>query len=212
MDFVRMLLTPVADPAGSVRWRRCRGSCSPGTPVTPTSRWTRPGSGLMGLLMTMLGPDGRVPRARGRRGRLTEALAARLRARGGEIRCGTPRHAAIEVDAGRAVAVEAADGDAGHAPGGPWSPTWSRRMLYGGLVDRTALPARVRRAMRRFQLDPGTVKVDWALDGPVPWPAAPAVRPGTVHVADDVDGHGRRRSGRWRPGGAGATRSCWPGR
>jgi phytoene dehydrogenase-like protein len=37
-----------------------------------------------------------------------------------------------------------------------------------------------------FVLDPGTVKVDWALDGPVPWTSPPAYAPGTFHVADSV--------------------------
>jgi phytoene dehydrogenase-like protein len=41
--------------------------------------------------------------------------------------------------------------------------------------------------MRRFQLDPSTVKVDWALSGPVPWATPPPVPPGTVHVADSVE-------------------------
>jgi phytoene dehydrogenase-like protein len=41
--------------------------------------------------------------------------------------------------------------------------------------------------MRRFQLDPSTVKVDWALDGSVPWAAPPPYAAGTVHIADSVD-------------------------
>jgi phytoene dehydrogenase-like protein len=40
--------------------------------------------------------------------------------------------------------------------------------------------------MRDFRMDPSTVKVDWALDGPVPWAEQPAYVPGTVHVADSV--------------------------
>ena len=59
--------------------------------------------------------------------------------------------------------------------------------LFGGLVRDEDLPARVVRGMRDFELDPGTVKVDWALTGPVPWAGAPAAAPGTVHVADSVD-------------------------
>jgi len=35
-------------------------------------------------------------------------------------------------------------------------------------------------------LDPGTVKVDWALAGSVPWTGAPERAAGTVHVADSV--------------------------
>ena len=45
------------------------------------------------------------------------------------------------------------------------------------------MPARYRRALGRFVLGPATIKVDWALDGPIPW-SDPAVRgAGTVHVA-----------------------------
>jgi phytoene dehydrogenase-like protein len=40
------------------------------------------------------------------------------------------------------------------------------------------------RGMRGFRMDPSTVKVDWALDGPVPWAQRPEYAPGTVHVAD----------------------------
>ena len=41
--------------------------------------------------------------------------------------------------------------------------------------------------MRDFELDPGTVKVDWALSAPVPWTNRPERVPGTVHVADSVE-------------------------
>ena len=58
--------------------------------------------------------------------------------------------------------------------------------LYGDLLDASDVPTRVRRGMQRFQLDPSTVKVDWALSGPVPWASAPAKAPGTVHIADSV--------------------------
>jgi phytoene dehydrogenase-like protein len=41
--------------------------------------------------------------------------------------------------------------------------------------------------MRDYELDPGTVKVDWALSGRVPWTGSPARMPGTVHIADSVE-------------------------
>ena len=59
--------------------------------------------------------------------------------------------------------------------------------LCRGLVDWADLPARLRSRMSRFEWDPGTVKVDWALDGPVPWTSAPEQAPGTVHVAETVE-------------------------
>jgi phytoene dehydrogenase-like protein len=184
LEFVRMLLTPVADRSlwpFSGDGARLLLAGNGGHSDIPLDA---PGSGLMGLLMTMLGQTVGFPVPEGGAGRLAEALAARVRARGGEIRCGAPA-GRIVVENGRAVAVEVADGRRIAATravvAGVVAP-----LLYGRLVDRSALPSRVRRGMRRFQWDPGTVKVDWALSGPVPWQVTPAYAPGTVHVADDL--------------------------
>ncbi len=37
-----------------------------------------------------------------------------------------------------------------------------------------------------FEVDPSTIKVDWALSGPVPWQSEPTKAPGTLHIADGV--------------------------
>jgi phytoene dehydrogenase-like protein len=58
--------------------------------------------------------------------------------------------------------------------------------LFGRLLDADDLPTHVARGMKQFQMDPGTVKVDWALGGPIPWLTEPAYTPGTVHVADSL--------------------------
>jgi phytoene dehydrogenase-like protein len=184
MDFLRMLLTPVADPglwpfSGDAARLLLAGNA--GHSDIPLDA---PGSGLMGVLMSMLGQTVGFPVPEGGAGRLAEALASRLRARGGEVRLGVPAQR-IVVEGGRAVGVELGDGsrvDAGRAV----VAAVVAPLLYDRLVDRAALPARVRRGMRRFQWDPGTVKVDWALSGPVPWQVTPAYAPGTVHVADDL--------------------------
>jgi phytoene dehydrogenase-like protein len=44
------------------------------------------------------------------------------------------------------------------------------------------LPGRVRRAYRRFRHGPGAFKVDYAVEGGVPWSHEPSRRAGTVHV------------------------------
>jgi phytoene dehydrogenase-like protein len=44
------------------------------------------------------------------------------------------------------------------------------------------LPHRYRRGLERFRYGPGVCKVDWALDGPVPWQAEACRRAGTVHL------------------------------
>jgi phytoene dehydrogenase-like protein len=38
-----------------------------------------------------------------------------------------------------------------------------------------------------MELDPATFKLDWTLDGPIPWSAPPAQLAPVIHVADTVD-------------------------
>jgi phytoene dehydrogenase-like protein len=59
--------------------------------------------------------------------------------------------------------------------------------LYLSLLPREAVPAGVLADIRRFDRDPATVKVDWTLDGPVPWSHPEARRAPVVHVTDTVD-------------------------
>ena len=44
------------------------------------------------------------------------------------------------------------------------------------------LPDRYRRRLERFRSGPGVHKVDWILDGPIPWTARDVAHAGTVHV------------------------------
>lgn len=143
------------------------------------------GSGLMGLLLVMLGQTVGFPAPEGGAGNLAGALARRIVSLGGEIRCSAPV-SRIDVGSGRATGVRISDGErygARHAVIADVVAT----QLYGRLLSAGDLPARTEKAMRRFQMDPSTVKVDWALDGPVPWRSPPPYDPGTVHVADSVD-------------------------
>ncbi len=53
------------------------------------------------------------------------------------------------------------------------------------LGDR--LPARIARSYRRFHHGPGAFKVDFAIEGGVPWTAPAATRAGTVHLGGSAD-------------------------
>jgi phytoene dehydrogenase-like protein len=44
------------------------------------------------------------------------------------------------------------------------------------------LPARYRRRLARYRYGPGVFKLDWTLDGPIPWRAAECALAGTVHL------------------------------
>jgi phytoene dehydrogenase-like protein len=51
-----------------------------------------------------------------------------------------------------------------------------------------------RKRMEEFRYGPGVFKVDWALDGPIPWRAPAAARAGTVHLGGtfgEIAGHER---------------------
>ncbi|WP_392426116.1 phytoene desaturase family protein [Barrientosiimonas humi] len=144
-----------------------------------------PGSGLMGLLLTMLAQDVGFPVPRGGAGQLTGAMGRRLEQRGGQLRTDA-RVEQVLVERGRAVGVRLAGGEVVRA-GRAVLADVSAPALYGDLVAPDQLPDRVLRAMRRFEWDPATVKVDWALDGPIPWASAPEAAPGTVHVLDSID-------------------------
>jgi phytoene dehydrogenase-like protein len=141
-------------------------------------------SGFYGWLLTALGQDVGFPFPEGGAGRLTDALVRRLEARGGRIETGA-RVTGVVVRRRRAVAVRTSAGDvdarravlaAVDAP-----------QLYLALLSRDQVPGRVLRDLRRFQWDNSTLKVDWALEGPIPWAAEDARRAPVVHIAHSVD-------------------------
>jgi phytoene dehydrogenase-like protein len=184
LDFVKTLLTPAAD-VGTGRFggtaARLLLAGNAGHADIPLDS---PGSGLLGLLMTMLGQTVGFPVPEGGAGNLSGALARRIEALGGEIRCST-RVTRIEVASGRATGVRTEHGERHQATRAVVADVAATH-LYGHLLGDD-VPRRTSMAMRRFQLDPSTVKVDWALNGPVPWAAAPEHAPGTLHLADSVE-------------------------
>ncbi|MFF4978852.1 phytoene desaturase family protein [Streptomyces sp. NPDC001046] len=143
------------------------------------------GSGGFGWLMAMLGQTYGFPVPAGGSGALTAALVRRLESRGGRVRCGQ-RVERIVVGGGWALGVRTAAGDAVRARRAVLADV-SVPALYGGLVEPEHLPAQLLEDLRRFQWDFATFKVDWALDGTVPWQAEQAARAGTVHLADGMD-------------------------
>ncbi|GGU83702.1 phytoene desaturase family protein [Streptomyces bacillaris] len=143
------------------------------------------GSGGFGWLMSMLGQSLGFPVPVGGAGALTTALVRRLQGRGGSVRCGHPV-TEIVVRQGRAVGVRTETGEAIAARRAVLADV-SAPSLYGSLIASEHLPGRLLDDMRRFQWDFATFKVDWALNGPIPWSSAAAASAGTVHLAEGVD-------------------------
>jgi phytoene dehydrogenase-like protein len=151
------------------------------TDLSPTAA----GSAVFGWLLASLGQTAGFPVPEGGAQRLTDALVARLLAGGGELVCDA-RVSEVVVRGGRAVAVRTADGRE-VAAGRAVLADVPAPQLYLDLVAREHLPPRLLDDLRRFQWDDATVKVDWALSGPVPWRAGDVAGAGTVHVVGGPD-------------------------
>ena len=142
-------------------------------------------SGAFGWVLASLGQSHGFPTPAGGAGELTAALVRRLRAKGGRLVCDA-RVTGIEVRRGAAVGVRLAGGEALGARRAVLADVLAP-VLYRELVAEEHLPRRLFEDLRRFQLDWATVKVDWALDAPIPWAAELARRAGVVHVTDSLD-------------------------
>jgi phytoene dehydrogenase-like protein len=140
------------------------------------------GSAIAAAYLELLGHAVGWPSPEGGAGRLAEALAGRLLAAGGEIRCDA-RVTRVAVERGRVTGVATADGD--RVP----APLVVADVTPKGLLELCgdALDGSYGEGLRRFRHGLGTVKVDWALDGPIPWEADVAREAGTVHVGGTED-------------------------
>lgn len=98
---------------------------------------------------------------------IADALAADIVAHGGTIETGVRVTARAELPAHDALLLDV-------------SPS----IALGILGDQ--LPRRVARAYRTFRHGPAAFKVDFAIEGDVPWTAEVARRAGTVHLGGDA--------------------------
>jgi len=108
------------------------------------------------------------PVPRGGAQRLSDALAAHLRSLGGEIVTGMAVNSLDELPKARAVLCDL-------------SPKPLLR------IAGHRLPPAYRRALERYRYGMGVYKVDWALDGPIPWRNEACARAGTVHLGGTLD-------------------------
>lgn len=109
---------------------------------------------------------------------VSNALAAHLRSLGGEIVTGAPVRSLDELPPARAILCDLSPKPllriAGHR-----FPPWYRRKL------------------ERYRYGMGAYKVDWALDGAIPWRAAECARAGTVHLGGTLEEIARAERDTW---------------
>ena len=142
-------------------------------------------SGFFGWLLAGLAQDYGFPVPEGGAQRITDALVARLTSRGGCVHTGVGA-TRIVVEDGTAKAVVLADGTELPARRAVLADV-DAPQLYLRLLAEDDVPPVVRRRISAFTWDNATFKIDWNLDGPIPWVADNARRAGTVHVAESVD-------------------------
>ncbi len=127
-----------------------------------------PGTGAFALLLGMLAHAVGWPVVAGGSERIVDALVGEIEAAGGVMRTGRFVQSLDELPNFDCTLLDV-------APGG-----------LGALAGER-LPARYRRALRRFRYGPGVFKLDWALSGPVPWRAEVCRRTTTVHIGGDFE-------------------------
>lgn len=127
-----------------------------------------PGTGAVGLLMLASAHASGWPVARGGSSTVAEAMVQRLRELGGEVECGRPVRSIDELPEHRVALLDLAPkGVLGIAP---------RRFTR-----------RYRDALDTFRHGPGAFKMDWTLDGQIPWRSAHCLRAATVHLGGTAE-------------------------
>ena len=127
-----------------------------------------PGTAAFGLVLSMFAHAVGWPMAVGGSQRVTDALAGLLRSLGGEIETGTRVTSLAGLEEAAAIIFDTNPSD----------------LLA---ISGDTLPARYRRQLRHYRYGAGVHKIDWALDGPVPWTASDCTRAGTLHLGGTME-------------------------
>lgn len=123
----------------------------------------RPPTAAAGLLLAITAHVVGWPVARSGSQQIVDALADYLRSLGGVIETGVPVTSISKLPQARVILFDV-----------------TPRQLLKIAGDR--LPPAYGRRLRRYRYGPGVFKLDYALDGPVPWRASECLRAGTVHL------------------------------
>jgi len=116
-----------------------------------------------GLMLGVAGHAVGWPMPRGGSQKIVDAMAAYLRSLGGEIVTGVQVKSLDTLPPARAILCDV-----------------TPRQLIA-IAGQRLSPAYLRQ-LQRYRYGPGVFKIDYALDGPIPWKAEECARAGTVHV------------------------------
>ncbi|MDP8959751.1 MAG: NAD(P)/FAD-dependent oxidoreductase [Actinomycetota bacterium] len=128
----------------------------------------RPLTASFGMIFAAVGHVAGWPLPRGGSQRIADALTAYLRSLGGQVETGRWLTSFGQLPPAAAYLFDV-----------------SPRQLASIAADR--LPQGYLGKLERYRYGPGAFKLDYALDGPVPWKAEECTRAGTVHLGGTFD-------------------------
>jgi len=128
----------------------------------------RPLTAAFGLVFAATAHTVGWPLVAGGSGRIADALVSYLASLGGEVVTGHPVGSLADVPDARALLFDV-----------------TPRQLVGIAGDR--LDAGYRRRLSRYRYGPGAFKIDYALEGAVPWAAPACARAASVHVGGTLE-------------------------
>ncbi|HYB81630.1 MAG TPA: NAD(P)/FAD-dependent oxidoreductase [Mycobacterium sp.] len=127
------------------------------------TRLDRPLTASLGLMILASGHRYGWPVAQGGSGSISRALAAALTAHGGTVTTGVPVASRRDIPDADIVMLDL-------------SPAAALEM-YGDVM-----PGRIKRSYRRYREGSSAFKVDFAIEGDIPWTNPDCARAGTVHL------------------------------
>lgn len=139
----------------------------------------QPPGAAFALVLSIAGHGAGWPFARGGSGAIAAALVSYLRSLGGDVVTGRTVNALDDLPRARATLLDL---------------TPQQLLAMGG----APLPIGYRKQLEHYQYGLGTFKVDWALDGPIPWRAAECRRAGTVHLGGTLAEMEAGRRAEWQ--------------
>ncbi len=140
---------------------------------------TAPVTASFGLMLSLLAHAIGWPMARTGSQAIVDAMAGYLKSMGGDVITGTPVSDIDELPGARAVLFDL-----------------TPRQIVD--IAGSRLPERYKRGLGKYKYGAGVFKIDYALDGPIPWTAKECQRAGTVHIGGQAEEIAASEEAVWR--------------
>lgn len=139
----------------------------------------KPLTGAVGMIFALIAHVEDWPVAAGGSQAIADSLASYLQSLGGSITTGAPVRQLADLPASRVVLFDTSPAQLAD-------------------IGAPLLPAAYVERLRRYRYGPGVFKLDWALDGPIPWRDPRCLEASTVHVGGTLAEIAASEAAVWR--------------